>query len=174
MSKRQANRSVNDRVRASRSLLGKIDQLVDDQRFPLVVALLASMTPAVRDLSTMGASIERRELLAERADLHRVSMIAGSPDRFSDLPIEPGVEPTVEGELRMSVAARGCSVPASCDAGDVLEVSTLLDIGPPGVGGSEASRGNDRDPRVRNGATPILCVRAGDGGKNEHKKPEMK
>ena len=104
------------------------------------------MVLSMRDMAAtmavpmMRAPLERCELLAERTDLHRVSMITGSPDRFSDLPIEPGVEPTVEGELRVSVALRGCSMPASRDAGDLFEVLALLEVRALRMSGSQAIR----------------------------------
>jgi hypothetical protein len=109
-------------------LLGKLDQLIDELGFPLVVATRASMAPVVRDLATamLTPSIERCELSAERPDLHRVAMITGSPERFADLPIEPGIEPAVQRELGASVAVQGCAVPASRDTGDLLEILALL------------------------------------------------
>ena len=125
-----------DRVRTSSLLLGKLDQLIDDHGFPLVVASLASMLSSMRDVAmamavavaVMRASIERCELLAERADLHRVTMIPRRSERFPKLPIEPGVEPTIEHQLRVSVSVRGGPVPTSCDANDLFEILALLEV----------------------------------------------
>jgi hypothetical protein len=79
-------------------------------------------------VAVMRASIERCELLVERADLHRVPMIPRRSERFPKLPIEPGVEPTIEHQLRVSVSTRGSSVPTSCDPNDLFEILALLEV----------------------------------------------
>jgi len=139
---------VYDRVRTSSLLLGKLDQLIDDHGFPLVVASRASILSSMRDVTVsvtmtvtvsvsvtvavnvavMRASIERCELLTERADLHRVTMIPRRSERFPKLPIEPGVEPTIEHQLRVSVPVRGGPVPTSCDVNDLFEILALLEV----------------------------------------------
>ena len=103
----------------------------------LAVAMAMAVAVAV---GVIRASLERCELLAEHTDLHRVSMITGSPDRFTDLPIEPGVEPTIQRELGAPVAVRGCPVPTSRDPGDLFEVLALLEVRALRMSGSQAIR----------------------------------
>jgi hypothetical protein len=145
--------------------LGQSDQLVENPSLVLVVATVTPrgvtaivvttpvmtalvVTAPVVTTRVVTALFQRCQLVPEHANPLRVALAAGLSNGFVNLALEPGVEPTVDVPLCVTIPICGRLLPALADPHDLLQILPLIEV--------VATRNVHRPRRVMKG--PSLVV----------------
>ncbi len=91
------------------------------------VALPAVAVPTVA-APTIAAPFQPRELVTERTKTLLVALATWLANRFTNLALEPGVEPTVDLPLCIRISLGGHTLPTFADPYDLLQVLALIEV----------------------------------------------
>ena len=116
-------------VSAAHLPLGQMDQLSENRGRPLMIVTRTVATVAATAIAgtaiasfVVATPLKLHELVAEQADPLSVALVLGLANRFTDLSLEPCVEPAVDLPLHVAVPLGGRPLPALADPDDLLQV----------------------------------------------------